>query len=176
MITRGELLRNAANICHVLKKLAVGRRMVDGEDEIEIKNPPKGADKKINYMPYIEIKDKVTELDLNGFKTEAGSYNLYTMHILNQGIYDVSMRIRSGAGELSQTTINISENNMLRGSITISGTNGEWVTKTVEIDASYQADNYLAIHFAQTGIEVDSIQFILKESLNMGDKRDVVFA
>ena len=172
-ITRGELLRNAANICRVLARSAVGRRLVDGEDEIDVKNAPKGADKHTIYMPYTEIKDEVTELDISELKTEAGSYNLYTMHMIVQGIYDLEMRLRSNGSELSQTTVNVSENSTVKGSITLTGTNGEWVTKTVEIDCTFQKDNYLAIHFAQTGMEVERLRFILKKKLDMGDKRDV---
>ncbi len=175
VITRGELLRNAANICNVLKKLAVGRRLVDGEDEIEVKNPPKGADKNTYYMPYTETGGQETYLDTTGLHTEGGSNNIYTLHITTQGIYDVVFRLKSDAGELSQTTMTVSENNMVRGAITVSGTSGEWVERRVEIDASYQTDNYLAIYFAQTGIDIDSIRFILKKKLDMGDKRDVDF-
>lgn len=175
LITRGELLRNAANICNVLKRLAVSRRLVDGEDEIEVKNAPKGADQKTYYMPYTEIEQNDTELDITGLKTEAKSKNVYTLHIKNQGLYDLVFRLKSDAGELSQTTMTVSENSMLRGSITVNGTNGEWVEHRVQIDASYQTDNYLAIYFAQTGIEVGSIHFVLKKKLDMGAKRDVDF-
>jgi beta-glucosidase len=171
-ITRGELLRNASNICYVLRKLAVGRRMVDGEDEIEMKNPPKGADKKTIYMPFTEIKDPVTELDITDLKTEAGSYNLYTMHMTVQGMYDVEMHLRSVGSELSQTTVNVLINSTVKGSITLKGT-GEWETRSVRVDAVFQKDNYIGIHFAQTGLEVDRIRLILKEKLDMGDKNDV---
>lgn len=173
LITRGELLRNAANICNVLKKLAVSRRLVDGEDEIEVKNPPKGADKNTYYMPYTETGGQETYLDITDLHTEGGSNNVYTLHITTQGIYDVVFKLKSDAGELSQTTMTVSENNMVRGAITVSGTEGEWIERRVEIDASYQTDNYLALYFAQTGIDIDSIRFVLKKKLDMGAKRDV---
>ncbi len=173
LITRGELIRNAANICNVLKKLAVSRRLVDGEDEIEVKNPPKGADKNTYYMPYTETGASETYLDITGLHTEGGSNNVYTLHITTQGIYDVVFKLKSDAGELSQTTMTVSENNMVRGAITVSGTQGEWIERRVEIDASYQTDNYLALYFAQTGIDIDSIRFVLKKKLDMGAKRDV---
>ena len=96
-----------------------------------------------------------------------------SLHIKNQGIYDIVFRIKSDAGELSQTTMTVSENSMMRGAITINGTNGEWIERRIQIDASYQTDNYLAVYFAQTGIDVDSIHFVLKKRLDMGAKRDV---
>ncbi|MCR5399501.1 MAG: glycoside hydrolase family 3 C-terminal domain-containing protein [Lachnospiraceae bacterium] len=172
-ITRGELLRNASNICYALRKLAVGRRLVDGEDDIEIKNPPKGADKKTIYMPFTEIKDPVTELDITDLNTEAGSYNLYTMHMTVQGLYDVEMHIRSTGSELSQTTANVLINSTVKGSVTLKGGSGEWETRSVEVDAFFQKDNYIAIHFAQSGLEVDRIRLILKEKMDMGDRNDV---
>ncbi len=170
-ISRGELLRNAANVCSVLKRSLAGIRLVEGEDEIEFLNPPKGGEKIQNAMPYMEITAAGASVDLTGFKTEAGCENVFTMHVLDSGVYNYVFRIKSDAGELSQSTMTVSQNGMIRAAFTINGTNGEWIEKNVEIDCSYQRDNYVSVYFAQTGIDVDSIEIRLVKSLTMGDKR-----
>jgi len=170
-ITRGELLRNGANICKVLKRTLAGLRLTEGEDEIEILNPPKGGDKIQNTMPYMEITAAGGALDITGLKTEAGIENIFTMHVVDSGIYRFTFKIRSNNGELAQTTMTVSQNGTLREAFTINGTNGEWLEKTVEIDSCYQRDNYISVYFAQTGIEVDSIRVSIIKSMSMCDKR-----
>ena len=171
LITRGELLRNAANICAVLKRSITSIRMVEGEDDIEVINPPKGANKRLNDMPFKEIKAPGTKLDLTGLKTEGGWDNVFTLQVLDSGIYDLVVKMKSDAGELSQTTMVVSENTMPIGTVTINGTNGEWIEKHFEVDCCFQRDNYLSIYFAQTGIDIDSAELVLKKAWSMADKR-----
>lgn len=170
-ITRGELLRAARNICRFLKKSPVAIRMIEGEDEIENLNPPKGADKNINFMPAISITDG-TIIDIEGLKTEGGSDNQYAMHIEDFGMYDFVFKMRSLGSELSQTSMTVFENTMLRGTVTLKGGNDEWVERTVSIDATYQADNYFNIYFSQSGLEIAEIRAVLVDRRTMAEKRD----
>lgn len=170
-ITRGELLRAAANVCYVLRKSVCAIRQIEGEDEIEVLNPPKGADKVINYMPNTEVTAE-TVFDITNLKTEAGCDNQYALHIPTRGVYELVFKMKSDAGELSQTSMTVTENSTLRSTITINGTGGEYIERRVKIDASYQADNYLNLYFAQTGIQIAEIKMIMVNELSMADKRD----
>ncbi|MBP9997407.1 MAG: glycoside hydrolase family 3 protein [Lachnospiraceae bacterium] len=170
-ICRAELLRAARNICYVLCKSVCGIRLIEGEDKITTINAPKGADREINYLPNTEVGEE-TILDISGLKTEAGTDNQYALHIPVRGHYDMIIRMKSDAGELSQTSLTVSENTMLRGTITINGTGGEWIERTVDIDATFQADNYVNLYFAQSGIDIDEIKLVLTEKLSMSDKRN----
>lgn len=171
LITRGELLRNAANVCSVLKRSITSIRMMEGEDDIEVINPPKGANKRLNDMPYMEVKAPGVKLDLTGLKTEGGWDNVFTLQVVDSGIYDLIIRMKSDAGELSQTTMVVTQNTRPIGTETINGTNGEWIEKHFEIDSCYQRDNYISIYFAQTGIDIDSIELVQKKAWSMVDKR-----
>lgn len=73
--------------------------------------------------------------------------------------------MKSDLGELSQTSMNVSINNMLIHTVTIHGTNGEWITQELDFEAFLSVDNYLDFAFAQTGIDVESITVTKKYSI-----------
>lgn len=157
-ITRGELLRNAYNICRALLKSEVSMRMRDGEDEVEELNRPASKKAPVNIMPRSEIgMDGTGELDLTGLKTEAKSDNQFSVGVPVKGIYMLHIKMKSDAGELAQTTMNIYSNNMLIHAITINGTNGEWIVKDARFEVFVSKDVFINIAFAQSGIEIDSI-------------------
>lgn len=171
MITRGELLKIAYNVCAVLKRTVAANRLMNGEDEIEVLNPPKGADKVQNLMPYMVITEKVTELPLEGLVTDGGVENTYTLNIPTSGFYDLVVSMKSDAGELSQTTLVVSANKDSEA-FTINGTNGEYVERKLNIDTTYQRDIYVKLYFAQTGIQIGKITLIQTKEWSMLDKRD----
>lgn len=171
LITRGELLRNAANVCSVLKGSLAAIRMMEGEDDIDVVNPPKGGNKRLNEMPYMQVTAAGVDLDLTGLKTEAGWDNVFTVQVVDSGIYDLVIKMKSDAGELSQSTMMVSQNTHPVGTVTINGTGGEWLEKHFEIDSCYQRDNYISLYFAQTGIDIDSVKLIQKKAWSMVDKR-----
>ncbi len=84
----------------------------------------------------------------------------------------MKIRMKSDAGELSQTTMTISENGTLVSAITINGTNGEWIEKVINLDTSFQSNNYVNLYFAQTGIDIESIEMKLIKRMTMLDKRE----
>lgn len=169
-ITRGELLRSAENICKVLKRSPAGYRLIE-EDNIEVLNPPKGADKKQNYLPFVRVEGDSFVLDIENLITEGGYENIYSLQMGKSGIYDVIIKLKSDAGELSQTTMVATVNNTFINLFTVNGTNGQWVEKVIKIDSSYQRDVYLNIYFAQTGLDIDSIKLKFVKELSMNDKR-----
>lgn len=158
-ITRGELLRNAANILSVLKKSPVGTRVVEGEDDVTEKNRPATEEKSKNIMAAVSI-EKEGFLDLTGLDTTAGSDNQFSLHIPEKGIYDLVFKMKSDSSELAQMSMSISSNNMLIHTITINGTNGEWITRNGEFQVFVSVDNYIDLYFAQSGIQIGEIKVV----------------
>lgn len=156
-ITRGELLRNAKNIITSLLKTPVTDRLINGEDEIEEVNRPKSSKQKPRIMAAKEFTGEELELDLTGFDTNAGSINQFPLKMYGKGIFNLHIKMKSDLGELSQTSMNISINNMHIHTVTIHGTNGEWITKDCDFMKFASIDNYLDISFIQTGIDIESI-------------------
>ena len=49
-------------------------------------------------------------------------------------------------------------NNIPYKTITINGTNGEWITQEAEIESFVSVESYVDLSFAQNGIEIESIR------------------
>lgn len=156
-ITRGELLRNAKNIIMSLLKAPVTDRLLNGEDEIEELNRPESTRQKPRIMAAKEFTGGELKLDLTGFDTTAGSVNQFPLKIDGKGVFKLHIKMKSDWGELSQASMNISINNMHIHTVTIHGTNGEWITNDYDFMIFMNIDNYLDISFAQTGIDIESI-------------------
>lgn len=164
-ITRGELMRNASNILSVVMRSPVAKRAMGETVEWEVLNAPKLQEAKVNKMNPTEILEE-GYLDLAGLKTEAGSINQYVIHIPKTGIYTVRFKMKSDLGELSQSSMTVLVNKVPIRTITISGTNGEWVHREVDIESFVSIDCYLDIAFAQSGIQIDEIKVTRKGDID----------
>ena len=134
--------------------------------DIEEVNRPASAKKRANIMAASEyVEGEELKLDLTGFDTSAGSVNQFPIKISGKGRYGLNVKMKSDLGELSQTSMNVSINNMLIHTVTIHGTNGEWITQELDFEAFLSVDNYLDFAFAQTGIDVESITVTKKYSI-----------
>lgn len=166
-ITRGELLRNARNIVSSLLRTPVADRLVNGEDEIEELNRPKSSRPAPKIMPAKEFSGEgELVLDLTGFDTSAGSVNQFPIRINDKGKFTLHIKMKSDLGELSQTSMSISTNNLLIHTVTIHGTDGQWIEKELDFEVFVSIDNYIDFAFAQTGIDIESITVTKKYSLN----------
>jgi len=160
-ITRGELVRNASNILSVLMRSPVGKRAVGEEVEFEIRNAPKVEEVEKNIMPSVEILEE-GKFDLTGLKTEAGSVNQFAVRIPKQGVYEVTFKMKSDLGELSQSSMTVMMNKIPIKTFTINGTKGQWIEHTMELESFVAIDYYIDLAFAQSGIEIGEITAIRK--------------
>ncbi|MCR5798759.1 MAG: glycoside hydrolase family 3 C-terminal domain-containing protein [Lachnospiraceae bacterium] len=157
VITRGDLLRNARNIVSSLLRTPVADRLINGEDEVEVRNRPKSSRPTPKIMPAAEYKGGEMILDLSKLDTSAGSLNQFPIKVNEKGQYNMHIRMKSDLSELSQTSMNIMSNGLLLHTITIHGTGGEWIDENVVFEVFVSIDNYIDLSFAQTGIDIDSI-------------------
>ena len=162
VITRGELLRNARNIVSSLLKTPVADRLVNGEDDIEELNRPRSSRPDPKIMPAAQFTGEDLMLDVSMMDTSAGSLNQFPVRIDEKGHYILHIRLKSDLSELSQTSMSISSNNLLIQTLTVHGTNGEWIEKEVEFEVFVSIDNYIDLAFAQTGIDIESIRISQK--------------
>lgn len=163
-ITRGELVRNASNILSALMRLPAGKRILGESAEFEVRNVPKTKVREKNIMPLTEIIDE-GYLDLTGLKTEAGSINQFAVRMPNKGIYTLNFKMKSDLGELSQSSMTVFSNNIPVKTVTINGTAGEWIERTVDVEAFVSIDCYVDLAFAQSGIQIGEIKCTYKSKI-----------
>ncbi|MDO4285124.1 MAG: glycoside hydrolase family 3 C-terminal domain-containing protein [Eubacteriales bacterium] len=156
-ITRGELLRNAANICRTVMRSAVMDFACGERDEIEECNRPAEASGAVYEQGELTLTG-AADLDVSRLVTEASSNNVYAVRIPERGKYRMRMELRSTLSALSQATVTFSINSTLYASFTLSGTEGAWVSRTCEFARVVSIDNYLNFYFAQSGLEIRAIR------------------
>lgn len=164
IITRGELQRNAANILYVVSKLAVSDRLLNGEDEIEELNRPELSGRIRNKIDDVIIEGNTTYIPTDKLISQGNYDNQFFITFKEEGLFDLIFTLRSNAGEVSQTSVTYSENNVPRGTITVNGTKGEWVEKKMEILMTVPIKFFASIYFAQSGIEIKDIRFERKDT------------
>lgn len=157
IITRGDLVRNAKNIIRVLCRVPAGKRVLGEAPEIEEINRPKVEEVPKRIMKPVEIIED-GYLDLEGFSTEAGSVNQFAISFPNKGAYTLQFKMKSDLSDISQSSMTVLVNNIPYKTITINGTNGEWITQEAEIESFVSVESYVDLSFAQNGIEIESIR------------------
>lgn len=161
-ITRGELLRNAANICRVIMRSPVMDRYLQRNlitwDE---KNRPAEKGGKLCIMERVDLlnRDAFTEkkLSLTNLCTEAGTDVQYAVNIPQRGKYLLRMKLKSELGGVSQMNLTISLNKTIIETIAMTGASGEWIEKTTTFEVFVAVENYLDFYFGQTGIDVGEL-------------------
>lgn len=157
-ITRGDLLRSAANICSVIMRSPVMNKYLGKETEWEeIGRPEKSGENLIVMKPETVDADKVSSLSLEGISTEAGTKLQYRLTIKTKGTYRMKFKVRSSLPELSQINVTLSVNNTIKGAFTLFGTGGEWKEIVQDTDIRVAVENYIDIYFGQSGMEIGSI-------------------
>ncbi len=159
-ITRGELVRNAANICEVLMNSNAMERLLN--PELYVKNPDEDGAEDTLYaedIVYHDI-DNGSVLDLSDVDTNRGASTVLGIHIVKSGEYKVTLTARSELGELAQIPLTIFFGGFPILAYTLNGTGGEWVKKEKNT-MLIGKNNYLRFYFGQSGMEVRDIRFEL---------------
>lgn len=168
VVTRGELMRNAANICYMLMNSPVMERFLGrmSEEEKAASENAQNEDNIAFDLAYQRIEDD-TLLDLTGLKTGRGDTTMFALNFAKRGLYDISLKVKSDSGELAQMPVTISVDRSIVSMITINGTNGEWINVTRDLGVIFNQNCYLKIYFAQGGLEVSEIRISIREEIDL---------
>ncbi len=168
IITRAELIRNASNICYLCMNSPVMERSLGrlSDEEKASEESNHSEDAQLFDLVYQQIEDGLS-LDLSDLSTERGSSNLFALTFAKKGFYDITLKLKSYSGELAQIPITIFLGGRILSTITINGTNGQWIEETRDLGLMFQPNCYLKLYFAQSGVELGEIKITLREELDM---------
>lgn len=148
-ITRGELQRNAANICQFIMDSAVMERVVSGSGEDSA--AAESAEEAGNLMEYYDLAE-VEAIDLSEVDTAKGESVVFGLIRDQKGVYKLNLELMATGGEHAQIPVSLFVNNKLDSTITLNGT-GKWQTVEKEI-VLQDKNNYLKLYFAQSGMKL----------------------
>jgi beta-glucosidase len=157
-ITRGELMRNAANILSTVMRMPAMDFLSGMEDEIEERSRPAQNNGTEYPQPGASLEGRTeTALEISGLHTEAGSADVYIVRIPQGGNYEADLEVSSQLGQLAQMTVSLYENNTVKDAATVNGTSGEHIHVRLKFDVFCSIDNYLKFYFSQDGLKIKSI-------------------
>ena len=171
-LTRGELQRNAANICEFLLDTHAMTRMNEQDTQvIFIQSSETDVDFEQKDIIYYALEDG-SEILLENVDTSKGSNYVFGVDVANQGGYSLELTAKSDLGELSQIPVAIYCQNTPAGVFTWNGIGGKWTSqqKRILLHSKYAV---IRLHFGQSGVAVQKIKFkfvkALKEIANIDE-------
>lgn len=163
-LTRGELQRNAMNICNFLMKTRAFQRINGTEDVVKIINRP---EEDLGELPedviYHKLIDEI-KVDIENGKLAAGATTSMAFEIEKVGLYDVSLTASSTSSELSQMPVTLFTMGIPVQTYTWHGTDGKDVTITHEVFIRSKF-TVVRLFAAQNGLHIKNIELKFKEEL-----------
>lgn len=158
-ISRGELARNAGNILRTVMQMPCMDFFSGRSDVIDERNRPTQETKQEFVQPDADLRPGGSvSLDISGLQTGAGSADSYAVKIHEDGEFRAEFEYSSELGELAQMSVTLLQNNTIKDSITLNGTNGEIRKACLKFDVFRSIDNYLKFYFSQDGLKIKSIE------------------
>lgn len=158
-LTRGQLVRNAANICRFLMKSPVMNRFAGREqDDCEILHDFSGENSGAALLQTLCVGE-ACELDLAKLSTQKGTSASYALNFDAQGKYAVifTMRAKDNVSALAQMPVSVFFNNQLVKTISVAGTQKEWADYEVEQEVFVSLQGYMKLFFGESGLEISRI-------------------
>jgi beta-glucosidase len=158
IISRGELVRNAGNILRTIMQMPCMEFFCGRSDVIDERNRPEQKAGQDYIQPGADLRaGGSVSLDVSGLHTGAGCANAYSVKIHEDGDFRAVLEYSSELGELAQMSVTLFQNNTIKDSITLNGTNGEIKKAFLKFDVYRNIDNYLKFYFSQDGLKIKSI-------------------
>lgn len=174
-LTRGELQRNATNICNFIIGTNAMKRLCGEADEIEIINRPDEEMDSDEPVIFYDI-EKEFELDLSGIKSVQGKNYRFALNVATTGFYKVTITASSTQSSLAQIPVTLFLMGTANGTFTWNGTDGKPVAMENEVPV-FSHFTAVRLYFAQSGLDMHSIKFELvrpAENLEVAFKKEEV--
>jgi beta-glucosidase len=158
-LTRGELQRNAKNICAFLMDSAAARRMFGTADTVEIINRPESDDDcDVSEGVEFTVLDGSITIPLDDRNSHAGANYLMAFDVKQKGKYKVTITGSSEMGELAQIPCTLFYAGIPMASFIFNGTGGKDVSleRTVLLGTRF---SILRLNVGQNGVKLKDIHF-----------------
>lgn len=160
-LSRGELQRNAANICRMLMNSRAMERLLGTAEKIEIINRPYKDDsfdpEDVTFYP--TVNGEVT-VPLDGVIVEKGSSFVFALDVDSFGRYDVTLAASSSLSETAQIPVTLFTTGIPSTMFTFNGSSGELreITRGKLIFSRFVV---CRLYFGGSGITLKEIRFKL---------------
>lgn len=162
-LKRGELQRNAANICRFLMDTQAMKRLCGEADIIKIINRPDDGGEDLADVTFYNLDEELTLIPEN-ICTDRGSNFTFAVDVSHLGKYKIVITASSEQSELAQLPLTFFSMGSPVASFTWNGTGGKPVSKEFSIFL-FSRFTSMRIYFAQSGLKIHDIKFTFVEEV-----------
>ncbi len=159
-LSRGQLVRNAQNICRFLMRSPVMGRFTGREQDVcDIKNDFATQNNSDAVLQTLDV-GAGCELELTGLSAMKGTSAIYVLNFEERGKYAAvfTMRAKDHVSALAQMPVSVFFNNQLVKTISVAGAEKQWVDYEVEQDIFVSLQGYMKLFFGESGLEISRIR------------------
>ncbi|WP_195986448.1 glycoside hydrolase family 3 protein [Clostridium sp. D53t1_180928_C8] len=160
-ITRSDLQRNAKNILKFIMASPIMLHELGriSSNEVEEINVPDDNDDLSTDIVYYQADKETNNIIIDGsnFNNKKGYSEVFGLTFNKLGEYLIEITMKSEQGELAQLPLSVYYDNALKETITIRGTEGEWITEKRELGGIWGLNHYIKIYFGANGLDIDKI-------------------
>ncbi len=163
-LTRGELQRNAANICRFLLHTHALDRLCKIQPELTVTGEEAFCDDQGSEVVYYQV-DRELVISLEDIEIKRGTNFVFALDLSKAGGYRVEMSASSDLGELAQIPVSLIYQGTPMAIFTFNGTQGRTDTrqKKVVFPNKYAV---LRLFFIQAGLKAKEIKFTFERTMD----------
>ncbi|HBR04271.1 MAG TPA: beta-glucosidase [Lachnospiraceae bacterium] len=164
-LTRGQLVRCAANICGFLMHTNAMKKLVGEKIDLELLNFEEEDDSfDAGDVTYYDIEPG-TVLDFSGINTERGSDFVFGVNVKERACYYIDITGSSELSELAQINVSVFMQGIPGGNFGFRGTKGADMTVRKKI-LFMNKFGVIRLHFGGSGLDLKNIKFVLEKPLD----------
>lgn len=163
-LTRGELQRNAKNICRMLMNTRAMDRLLGTAEPVEIVNRPYETESfTSDDVEFIPTKNGEVTIPLDGVIAEKGGSYVFALDVDKFGLYDVTLAASSDLSETAQIPVTLFTVGIPSAVFTFNGTGGaiKEITRPRKVFSRFVA---CRLYFGGSGLALKEIRFKLVDA------------
>lgn len=165
-LTRGELIRNAANICTFLLSSPALERLMGTFRPVEEANRPKDLTSAVSGdMKQFDVTTDTT-ISLEEYATDAGSAFLLAFTFEEEGIYEFALTASTSFSEHAQMAVTLSLDGTVLHTYSYHGGSNTPVTIAREKNVR-GTTHYLKVFFSHSGLKLHSLRMHKTDEIPM---------
>ena len=168
-ITRGELLRNAANICRFLLETPAYLRMNGRETELdkELQRCAEQDAAVTGALLKVEMSEEAV-IDPTQIDAAKGSSTTIQVAVKERGTFRLEFLCRASAdaADLAQLNLSVFHDRQLAGTVTLMGAEKEWQKKSIEFpEPLFHYTFFIKLFFGMGGMELKDVRVVMVQSM-----------
>lgn len=168
-VTRGEFVRNAANICRFLLESPAYLRMNHRETELdrELQKCVGQENDAMGVLLKVEMRDEAS-VDPTLIHTAKGKSTTIQVAVKERGTFrlEFSCRAAENAPDLAQLPLSVFQDKQLSGTVTIAGSEKTWQKRSIEFPVPlFHYTFFIRLFFGMSGMELKDVKIVMTQSL-----------